>query len=223
MKTFIAICTISIAFLLMSCSNVEQDLSPVAPEIQKISAPEGTGTFPYLTSFYSVPVKGFSALRDGEIEVEVVVGDLGWPKDVVHIYALLEYELQTVSSQNKMVFLEKPISNIFKLKGFNTVGLKNVKVYCYSPVSDILFEQPYPQQQSFNNIEIQWSANYKGIQILLSGTAGDLGDSFVEITTSEGSFVTFIDEPQSEKIFIPRSGPAGLIETTDVNLFSLLK
>ena len=69
MKTLITLFTITSAFFLMSCSNVDQDLSPVGPEIEKISIPDVTGTYPYLTSFTSIDVDGFSGSPAGNIPV----------------------------------------------------------------------------------------------------------------------------------------------------------
>ncbi len=217
MKSLIALFTITSAFFLMSCSNVDQDLSPVGPEMEKISAPDVTGTYQYLTCFTSIEVDGFSAGTRGD-EIEVVVGQRGWPDDLEHIYVMLEYYSDINPSPDKMVYLEKPASTTFTLKGFKTTGLKDVKVYCYVPATDPGVQSPYKPQQSFNDIEIQWFADYNGIGLTLLDKGTGLGDSFVEITSTEGSFVTFIDVPTNQKIFIPYNGDLAI---TSVNFYSM--
>jgi len=217
MKSLLALFTIVSAFMLMSCSNVDQDLSPVGPETSKISAPEESGTYPYLRSFTSIPIESFNVLPiTGEIEV--VVGDQGWPVDLEHIYVILEYESETYPSAFKMVYLEKPRSVSFQLEGFKTSGLKDVKVYCYVLNPDEWpVQHPYPPQYTFSNYEVQWLAEELGITLILDNSI-QYGDTFIEIITTEGSFTTFIDIPRDLKIFIPLNGnPA----TKSVNLYSI--
>ena len=214
MKSLLAIFTILSALMLMSCSNVEQDLSPVGPEMQKISAFDGTGTYPYLTTFNFIPIESFTIVPGNDI-IEVTVGSRGWSDNLKHIYIVLEYVSKTDPSADRMVYLEKPKSSTFKLDNLETEGLKDIKVYGYEPVSDNSIQHPYFPQQSFNNIGIQWSANEKEIQILIQGP---IQDTFVEITNDEGTFVTFIGVPDSKQIFIPNYGNP---ETTNVKLYCM--
>jgi len=219
MKALIALFTITSAFFLMSCSNVDQDLSPIGPEIEKNSVPDATGTYPYLTTFNSISVESFTVLpgiRSGEIEV--VVGSRGWSDNLEHIYVMLEYLGVTNQSADKMVYLEKPSSSTFQLEGFETENLIDVKVYCYVPVTDPGIKHPYPMQQSFNDIEIQWFADHNGIELILPPTGTGLGDSFVEISSDEGSVVVFIGIPDNTEIFIPYNGDSAI---TSVNLYSM--
>ncbi len=202
--------------MLMSCSNVDQDISPVGPEISKISVTEATGTYPYLQLFNSVPVESYTVMPGNEIEI--VVGDEGWPEALEHIYVLLEYESETHPSEEKMVYLEKPRSVTFQIDGFRTTGLKVVKVYYYALFTDPGIQNPYQPLQSFNDVEMQWSANGEEVQILLNDNFGDLGDSFVEITTTDGSFAVFVDNPNSKEILIPKYDKP---VTTKVKLFSM--
>ncbi|MCK5607981.1 hypothetical protein KAR91_39235 [Candidatus Pacearchaeota archaeon] len=219
MKSLIALFTITSAFFLMSCSNVDQDLSPVGPEIEKISVPDVIGTYQYLTCFNSIPVDGFT-VDPGRGVIEVVVGSRGWADNLEHIYVMLEYFSEINPSPDKMVYLEKPISTTFALTGFETTGLKDVKIYGYVPATDPGVQNPYQPQQSFNDVEIQWKADHNGIGLTLLdiGIIIGLEDSFVEITTTEGSFVTFIDVPTNQKIFIPYNGDSAI---TSVNLYCM--
>jgi len=156
MKTLIALFTITSAFFLMSCSNVDQDLSPVGPEMEKISAPDVTGTYQYLTCFTSIKVDGFNVtggIRGNEIER--VVGQRGWSDNLEHIYVILEYYSDINPSPDKMVYLEKPASTTFKVEGFETKGLKDVKVYCYVPATDPVVKNPEKQQKTLSDLEIQ--------------------------------------------------------------------
>lgn len=218
MKSLIALFTITSAFFLMSCSNIDQDASPVGPETSKLSVPEATGTYPYLQSFNSIPVESFTVIP-GDDAIEVVVGDEGWPEALEHIYVVLEYESETNPSADRMVYLEKPRSAAFQVEGFKITGLKAVKVYCYELFTDPGIQNPYLPLQSFNNVEMQWSANDEEIQILLYDNFGDLGDSFAEITTTDGSFTVFIDKPNNKEILIPKYAKP---TTTGVKLYSLL-
>lgn len=218
MKTLVALFTITFALFLMSCSNLDQGLSPVGPETSKISSPDAPGTYSYLTTFASIPVESFTILPGGN-DIEVVVGDLGWPVDVEHIYVVLQYSSDSHPSADKMVYMEKPRAVTFNVQGFQTSGLKDVKVYCYEPVTDPGVISPFSPLQPFNDVEIQWSANDKEIQILLGDSYVKLGDSFAEINSTEGSFVVYLDNPNSKEILIPKSGKAAI---TSVRFYSIL-
>jgi hypothetical protein len=216
MRTLLTLFTIVSIFTLMSCSNVDQDLSPVGPEISKISVTEATGTYPYLQLFNSCPVESYTVF--GNDVIEIVVGDEGWPEALEHIYVILEYESEIHPSAERMVYLEKPRTVTFQIEGFRTTGLKAVKVYYYALFTDPGIQNPYLPLQSFNDVEMQWSANDEEIQILLNDNFGDLGDSFAEITTTDGSFAVFVDKPNSKEILIPKYGKP---VTTGVKLFSM--
>jgi len=218
MKALVALFTITSAFLLMSCSNIDQDLSPVGPEIEKISSLDGTGTYSYLTSFTSIPIESFTIIPDDGV-IEVEVGARGFSDALEHIYVLLEYNSITNQSVDKMVYLEKPRSIIFRLKGFETTGLMNVKVYGYETATGPRVQNPYYSLQTFNDIKMQWSANDEEIQVLLPDNNLSLGDTFAEITTTEGSFVVFLDKPENKEILIPKYAKP---TTTRVKLYSLL-
>ncbi len=219
MKSFLTLFTIVSALMLMSCSNVEQDLSPVGPEMQKISAPEASGTYQYLTSFNSIPVESYIVMT-GEKAIEVTVGGRGWTDYIHHIYVLLEYNSQTEPSANRLVYLERPRSATFQIDGVQTTDLKDVKVYCYEPSMDKPIQYPYHPQQLFNDIAIQWSANHKEIEILIQDNIDILGDTFVEITTDENSYVLFIGMLQNSNISIPNYGDP---EVINVKIYSLQK
>ena len=223
MKSLIALFTITSAFFLMSCSNVDQDLSPVGPEIEKNSVPDVTGTYPYLTSFTSIPVDGFTAgTRGGAIEI-VVDGSRGWSDVLEHIYVMLEYYSDTNPSPDKMVYLERPASTTFKLEGFETRGLKSVKVYCYEPATDPGVQSPYHPLNYFSDVYLQWSASPTKIEVNILDNSRKFGDTFAEITTDEGSFVVFIGIPSSTQITIPiNSDPSStrVIIPTGVRLFN---
>ena len=219
MKTLITLFTITSAFFLMSCSNIDQDLSPVGPEIEKISAPAETGTYPYLTTFASIPVKSFAVTR-GIGSIEVVVDIDEWSDNLKHIYVMLEYTVDKHPSPNRMVYLEKPSSSTFLLEGFETQGLKNVKVYGYEATNSINeIQNPYQSQQSFNNLDTEWFANEKEIEILVQNNTRALGDTFAEITNDAGIYVTFLGVPTTQKICIPNNGKPDI---TNVKLYSMM-
>ncbi len=218
MKTLVALFTFTFALLLMSCSNIDQDLSPVGPDVEKISTLDVQSTYPYLTLFNSVQVESFTIIP-GDDAIDIVVGGRGWADNLEHIYVMLEYAADTYPSADKMVYLEKPRSVTFRLKGFKTDGLKDVKVYCYEPFTDPGIKHPYFPLQSFNNTEMQWYSSENEIQILLYDTFRNLGDSFAQITTTEGSFVLFLDKPTIKEILIPKNAKT---EVTGVKLYSML-
>jgi len=62
------------------------------------------------------------------------------------------------------------------------------------------------------------NVDHNGIGLTLLDKGTGLGDSFVEITSTEGSFVTFIDVPTNQKIFIPYNGDWAI---TSVNFYSM--
>ena len=221
MKSLIALSAIVSAFLLMSCSNVDQDLSTVGPETEKISVSAETGTYPYLQSFNFIPIDSYTILPGGS-EIEIVVGNGGWSDDVEHIYVVLEYIGATYPSADVLVYLEKPRTVSFQLDGCETNGLQGVKVYGYEPAVDKRVISPYNPLREFDNVAVQWFDNGRGINLKIQGDTRLYNDSFVEVITSQGSFVSFVDVPQSDNIFIPKSGPTPIpVETISVRLFTM--
>ncbi|MGB5531064.1 MAG: hypothetical protein WBQ32_13950, partial [Ignavibacteriaceae bacterium] len=134
MKSLISILSVMFVLLLVGCSNLEQETSPVAPEMNKMVSEQmaPSTTYPFLQCFNSVPVKSFNSTKSPGT-VEVIIATDKFPKIFTHMFAVLEYEDFRAPISNNMIFIGKPLTNVFELEGVQTNYLKNIKVYSYAP------------------------------------------------------------------------------------------
>ena len=81
MKSLISILSVMFVLLLVGCSNLEQETSPVAPEMNKMVSEQmaPSTTYPFLQCFNSVPVKSFNSTKSPGT-VEVIIARDKFPK-----------------------------------------------------------------------------------------------------------------------------------------------
>ncbi len=212
MKSMIAILSALFILLLAGCSNMEQESFPVAPELNKmVSEPlDPSGTYPYLQHFKFVPVESFhSSTTPGTIEV--VIPSDKFPKIFNHMFAVLEYEDFKAPILNNMIFIGRPLTNVFNLNGIETKYLKNIKLYTYNSEDSWKgIAPPYNYMTSFHQLRItNWSDNGSALVIYTNDWSSNVSDTFLEIryvNQSHGSenILTYVAKPSAGKIAVPK-------------------
>lgn len=211
MKALISILSVLSILLLVGCSTLEQESSPVAPEFNKLGSGTVTqeGTYSYLQCFNFVPVKSFSSTKSPG-SVEVVIPLDKFPKVFMHMFAVLEYEDFKAPIKNNMIFIGKPLNNVFDLEGIQTNNLKNIKIYYYTPGNNGHgISPPYEYMTSFSELKINDWRDTGGELIIESDDWNtNISDTFIELEfgdlDSGNNVLTYIAKPSEQKISIPK-------------------
>ena len=212
MKALISILSLLFVLLLVGCSNLDQETLPVAPELNKMVSGQilESDNYPFLQCFNSVPVQSFNITKSPG-SVEVVIAPNKFPKVFKHMFAVLEYEDFAEPATNSMVFIGKPLSNVFELKGIETSFLKNIKVYAYNPENNLIdIKPPYVYLTLFAEIKItEWNDTGDELLIYIDDWNANIGDTFIEIKFNNSDpsdyGLTFIAKPTSQIITVPKT------------------
>lgn len=211
MKSLISILSVLFILLLVGCSNLEQETSPVAPELNKMVSEQmvPSDTYPFLQCFNSVPVKSFNSVKSPGT-IEVVIAPDKFPKVFMHMFAVLEYEDYKAPISNNLIFIGKPLTNVFELEGIETNYLKNIKVYSYMPDNNWKgINPPYGYLTSFAELKItDW--NDTGVELIIytDDWNANIDDTFIEVQFANldgtNDVLTYIAKPSARKISVPK-------------------
>lgn len=224
-----ALSLISILFL-VSCSDFEQESSPIVPEFQKTSTNYEitSGTYEYLQCFDLIPVQSIqSSTTLGSIEI--VISPKIFPKYFMHMFVMLEYKDSILPLRNSMIFVGKPNSNIIRIDGVNESSLKSVKVYAYIPKVDGKgISQPYNYLTSFQELTVtEWNVSNNEILIFTQDWSSSLGDTFIELTIahpgSQNHVLTYIAKPMEGKLILPKFLKERITQVKMYGLFNYLE
>lgn len=211
-----------VAFVLSSCSNVEQDYSPVAPEINKVSSLDLTGSYNYLQTFYEIEVESFGSSIGSadDTGLHITCQEKYWPGDIQSAFIVLEYSNLFQPARDEMVVLEKPKSNVLVLPNVSAENLKSVRVYYYS--SDIgTVPQGLPDQTALENLKVgSWSTSGQSILVYTNDWTSAWSDCFVEIQLKYKNVLVYVSTPDEKQIIVPMFGKMGV---TGVKLFGLFQ
>ena len=109
-----------------------------------------------------------------------------------------------------MIFIGKPLTNVFELEGVQTNYLKNIKVYSYAPDNNWKgITPPYAYMTTFSELKItEWSDTGVELVIHTDEWNSNISDSFIELQFANGdgseNVLTFIAKPSARKIAIPK-------------------
>ncbi len=211
MKRIITALLLTSVLFLVSCSDFEQESSPIAPEFQKVSSGNQIteGAYQYLQCLEFIPVQYFASTKTpGTVDI-VISPDL-FPKFFLHMYVVLEYKNIGLALSNKMIFVGKPNSNIIQLNGVHERSLTGVKVYVYVPGNHWQgISPPYNYLTSFEELTVnEWTVSNNQILIFSKDWNPNLSDTFIEFTFADKSrqnhVLTYIANPTAGKITLPK-------------------
>lgn len=211
MKALTILATLVVALLFVSCSNLEQN-SPVSPDFKK----DGTGVvdagspFDYLQCFKPAGVKYFGAPITDPPGKDGITVIWEWPKKEVTAFAIIEYNSPTRSTKSEMVFLGKLKEEQFLIPERDYRNLADVRIYALSNHLGAV-NGSYPYLESFESMIVNtYKVSGEEIAINSNDWKSTLNDTFAELITKEGDFLTYIGQPDGEDIMIPKFGELGL-------------
>jgi hypothetical protein len=133
LTTFFA--AIGILFL-TSCSDINQDSSPVSPysDVLEKSPLDQNFSYQYLQSFSSVAVSDYYTSKSAGIIMELETAKS--PQSLKHVYALLDYGTQLDPPTCYLVYLGNQQSSTVEIPDYSIANLKGVRLYSL-PKSDV--------------------------------------------------------------------------------------
>ena len=211
MKSFISVLSLLFVLFFVSCSDMQQENSPIAPDFQKAGNDQLVldGTYSYLQCFDFVPVYAIRTTKSPGT-IDVVISPDKFPKYFMHMFVVLEYKNTTLPFTNKMIFVGKPKTNIIQLDNVEIKNLQSAKVYAYIPQVDWKgIQPPYNYLTIFDELVVDdWNVSDEEIVIYTDDWKANLSDTFVELTLSnqdQPSFVlTYISKPDNGKVTVPK-------------------
>jgi hypothetical protein len=211
-----------VAFVLSSCSNVEQDYSPVSPEINKVTVQNTDGAFRYLQTFQQVGVESFGPSIGAATDEGLVVTCQSkyWPAYVQAALVVLEHSSLLQPVQDEFVIVNKPKSNVLVLPGYSVQNLTNVKVYYYT-IDFGTVPNGLPDFTPVNKMKVaSWNTTGNSIEVLSNDWTTALTDCFIEVQMKSKNLMVYIAKPQNKQIVLPMFGNMGVL---DVNLYGLFQ
>lgn len=228
MKTSILFFVISVSLIITSCSQLDQETSPIGPQINKTSETLNTPTiFPYtyLSSFPELnSVKwGHVSNDDGLVYVK-----FSKPvKDFNQIFCEIIYSdiNETTSLKSELYFAGIPLNNEFSFavsEGKIISDINLYAVYSYLQLEDILPANerpklPYNIWQEFNSITVnEWEAKGETIFVNASDELINNQHVYAKIVSKQGSILVVLGKPSTSTFDIPKYGDLNI---EDLDLF----
>jgi hypothetical protein len=229
MKTTLFFLAFSFAVLLTSCSQVDQESSPLSPQINKNINQSGLTSFPYkyLSEFPELEtVKWEESLSDDQW---VIVTLKKQSTEFHHIFCEVIYTDFTEADKksSELFFAGKPekLKFVFSKPSDKSIsGIRVYGVYNYPTANDIqynneVYQFPYNYWQIFNSVTVNsWTVKENTVSVNASNELNYCEYIFAQINSKEGNKLVFAARPSSEFFDIPKYGDTGIEE---LNLYGL--
>ena len=222
MKSFAAVIALFfVTFVLSSCSDVNQDYSPVSPKINKVSVSEYDGAFQYLQTFEEIPVVSFSSPsvgQQGNLGLIINCESKYWPSNVLSVFVVLAHYNIFDPAFDELVVINNPESNVLSIPNASDKNLKSVRVFYF--VEDIgIVPQGLPDYSSLEKLHINsWNTSGKSIEVYSNDWKSSTSNCFLELQMKDKNILVYISKPEYKQFTVPKFGDKSI---TDIKLFGL--
>ncbi len=210
-----------VTFVLSSCSDVNQDYSPVSPEVNKINVSEYNGAFQYLQTFEEIPVVSFSSPSAGQqVDAGLIINCQSkyWPSNVLSVFVVLEHYNIFDPAFDELVVINNPESNVLNIPNASDKNLKNVRVYYFAEDIGIV-PQGLPDYSSLEKLHIDsWNTSGKSIVVYTNDWKSTISNCFLELQMKDRNLLVYISKPDYKQFTVPKFGDKSV---TDLKLFGL--
>jgi len=202
-----------------SCSDVNQDFSPVSPGIEKQNGPGPISPFiyDYMQEFIELNVEEFSSTKANAVVIHLQ--GVKATSEIIHAFAILEYNSPMTPGTSALVFLGKPSSTTIEIPNFSSENLTGVRVYALKSASGVPISGTYEDYQPFEQLNVsnlEVASTY--IKVTTPDWSSDLKESFAELKFKSGNKLVFLERPSSGEFSIPVQDT---YHFTDIKLFGL--
>lgn len=223
MKYFTILSVLVLTFLLTSCTQTENDFSPVGPDLIKtnnetMNQDGSVYPFPLFTSFKSYANNGW--ISTGKFDQVIVRLNNPLPKTVA--FAIVEYLNEpgpiTGNSGKEMVYLDVQEGTNINVPVTPGNKISNITIYGLTH-SIYIAGNLYQEFQKFNNVKVdEWKSSERSIVITSSAYNNTFKQVFAEINFGTNSTLVFLQKPASQLMSFPNSNGT---KVTSVSLFGL--
>ncbi|GBD89056.1 hypothetical protein BMS3Abin03_03002 [bacterium BMS3Abin03] len=211
MKLFILFISVLGILFFVSCSDLNQNSSPVSPDANKVSFSQGPILgdpfyYSYLQEFEEEQVATFGGSKSNGIVI--TLEDSKAPDEIIHAFVVLDYFSPTISGQSYLVFVGKLSSSTFEIPGYTTEKLANVRVYALTSYNGSPKSKVYDQYQPFQDMLINnFGITGQNMKIISSSWNESLLDAFLEVSIGGSRKLIYIERPASGSFSVPITYP----------------
>ena len=221
MKSLVLFFAISVSMILTSCSQLDEQTSPLGPTMNKQSKNSPTQPYTYLATFPELNSVKWSLSNNDD--GNVVVSFISPVKNYSHLFCIVSYAdiFEPALPNYELYFVGKPKSNEFNFQVPANKVISNIRVYVvYNYGGSRL---PYADMQKFNSVPVnQWYAKGETISVDAANDINFNEHLFVRIESLSGSFLVFVGKPASSNFDIPKYGDMN-VERLDLYGFSTFR
>jgi len=201
---FSLISVLGILFL-ASCSDNNQDFSPVSPDTAKLNFGPGPAhqfIYDYMQEFSDFQVESYDNSKSSSIVIRLQ--DTKAPDEIVQAFALLDYSSPLTAGECNLIYIGKPNSTTIEIPGENASHLTDVKVFALTNSNGKMVTSSYDQFQHFQEMLIShYGIDNNKIKISTPSWNNNLVVAFLEITTKAGSKLYYLQKPASQDFSVP--------------------
>jgi hypothetical protein len=219
MKRLFVLFAISLPLILGGCSNTEQDISPLSPQVdkgaQRIYYPYKIHqTFPELAG---AEVVWENAAKGLLISVKLST-EIRFPNQLFGVINFVDRDRAGNSAQ--MVFLGEASQRSYLISGINDRIVGSVKIYYLVNYNEDILPFPYAAFQLFSAIGVKaWKSTENMVKVSSEKFHVRLNHLFAEVNSDEGNNLIFLGKPYSEVFTFPKSVKQNV---TNVRLFGYM-
>jgi|GEM_PF-4125226 len=216
-KTFLLF-VFSASLILTSCSQLEQENSPVAPTINKHVDPANIINYPYeyLAAFPEIQyVKWEESVSDAQWVIVTMDKSLKFH----HLYCEIIYssENEPIYEKRELIFAGKPETNKFAVSKTYSDKIKEVNVYAVLNFGNSDKPLPYNVGEKLNPVRVHsWNVQGDVVSVSTSEEIYTKSHVYARINSNSGNMLVFVGNPSAETFDIPEYGDLGI---NDVDLY----
>lgn len=222
MKILSSLFILVFAILLASCTQTENNISPVAPNLNKVTplSSINNGTpfpFPLLTTFKAYTNKGWSST--GQLDkVSVLLSNPLPAKSVTFAVIVYSAPGPIGNSEKVLTFLDFQYGNTVTVPVTPGKQIQKITIYAFSNNS-ITATNYYSNNQDFTNLKVDsWKSTGKDITVTSSSYVPSINQLYAVVNYGTSSVLVFMQKPSSQTFTIPDFGGS---QVTSVSLYGL--
>lgn len=222
MKILSSLFVLVFAIFLASCTQTENNISPVAPNLNKVT---GTSTihngtpfpFPLLTTFKSYTTKEWNSSSQLN-KVTVLLTQQLPPKCIT--FAIVTYAAPgpISNSQKVMTYLDLQSGNKLTVSVIPSKRIQAITIYGLSNNS-FGTNNFYSVNQNFSNLKVDsWKSSGNNLTVSSSSYVPSISQLYAVVNYGTTSVLVFMQKPSTQTFSIPNYGGSTV---TSVSLFGL--
>jgi hypothetical protein len=218
MKKAFLLLAFSVSLILASCSQLDQENSPVAPTLTKQVDPVNIDpaniiNFPYeyLSAFPEIEyAKWEESYSDNQWVIVTLDRSV---KKFHHLYCEIVYssENEPTNEKRELIFAGKPGTNKIAVSKTYSDKIEEVNVYAVADYGSDDRPLPYKTGEKLNTIFVKsWDIQDDAVLVNTSGEIYTSSQVYAQIDSEKGNMLVFVGNPAAETFNIPNFANIGV-------------